>query len=56
MKKYNITGMHCAVCQGRIEKVVSELDGVDNVSVSLLTNNLFFNIFFEHVRKNHNLL
>lgn len=40
MKKYNITGMHCAVCQGRIEKVVSELDGVDNVSVSLLTNSM----------------
>ena len=38
--KYNITGMHGAVCQGRIEKVVSELDGVDNVSVSLLTNSM----------------
>ena len=33
-----ITGMHCAVCSSRIERVVSKMAEVDSVSVSLPTN------------------
>ena len=38
MKKYEITGMSCAACQARVEKAVSNLEGVESCSVSLLTN------------------
>ncbi|MGN0301630.1 MAG: heavy metal translocating P-type ATPase [Anaerotardibacter sp.] len=40
MEHYAITGMSCAACSSRIEKVVSNLDGVASVSVSLLTNSM----------------
>lgn len=33
-----ITGMHCAACSSRIERVVSKMAEVDSVSVSLPTN------------------
>lgn len=33
-----ITGMHCAACSSRIERVVSKIAEVDSVSVSLPTN------------------
>ena len=33
-----ITGMHCAACSSRIERVVSKLPEVEAVSVSLPTN------------------
>lgn len=36
-EEFDITGMHCAACVGRIEKVVGALDGVDDVKVNLLT-------------------
>lgn len=40
MQQYNVTGMSCAACQTRIEKVVSAINGVDSVAVSLLTNSM----------------
>ncbi len=40
MKQYDITGMSCAACSARIEKVVSALEGVDSCAVSLLTNSM----------------
>lgn len=40
MKKYEITGMSCAACQARVEKAVSNLEGVESCSVSLLTNSM----------------
>lgn len=40
MAKYNVTGMGCAACSARVEKVVSALDGVDACSVNLLTNSM----------------
>lgn len=39
-KKFNITGMSCAACSAHIEKSVSKLDGVENVSVNLLKNSM----------------
>lgn len=35
--EFDITGMHCAACVGRVEKVVSCMDGVADVKVNLLT-------------------
>ncbi len=40
MERYNVTGMSCAVCAGRVEKAVKEVDGVTSCSVSLLTNSM----------------
>lgn len=35
----DITGMSCSACSSRIEKVVGKMQGVDSISVNLLTNN-----------------
>lgn len=40
MEQYSVTGMTCAACQARVEKVVSNVPGVTDVSVSLLTNSM----------------
>ena len=40
MEYYNITGMSCAACSARVEKAVSKLPNVDEVSVNLLTNTM----------------
>lgn len=40
MTKYGITGMSCAACSARIEKVVGRIEGVKSCSVSLLTNSM----------------
>ena len=39
-EKYNITGMSCAACSAKVERVVGKVDGVENVSVNLLTNSM----------------
>ena len=41
MKKelLDITGMSCSACSSRIEKVVGKMQGVEQISVNLLTNN-----------------
>ena len=40
MDKYTVTGMSCAACQARVEKAVRAVPGVDDVTVSLLTNQM----------------
>ncbi len=40
MEQYSVSGMSCAACQARVEKVVSKVEGVKSVSVSLLTNSM----------------
>lgn len=40
MEKYRVTGMSCAACSAHVEKAVSNVEGVTNVSVSLLTNSM----------------
>ncbi len=40
MEKYNVTGMSCAACSARVEKAVSNVDGVNQCSVNLLTNSM----------------
>ncbi|WP_337461868.1 heavy metal translocating P-type ATPase [Jutongia sp.] len=40
MEQYIVTGMSCAACSARVEKAVSEVEGVTSCSVSLLTNSM----------------
>ncbi|MFA5007423.1 MAG: heavy metal translocating P-type ATPase [Candidatus Izemoplasmatales bacterium] len=39
-KKYTITGMTCAACEAHVNKSVAAIDGVRDVSVSLLANTM----------------
>lgn len=39
-KKFNVSGMTCASCQSHVEKAVKKLDGVSDVYVNLLQNNM----------------
>ena len=38
--KLNVTGMTCAACSARVEKVTSQIQGVHNVEVNLLAGTL----------------
>ena len=38
--RFDITGMTCSACSARVEKTVGKLDGVDEVSVNLLANQM----------------
>lgn len=40
MRQFDVTGMMCAACSARVEKVVSNVPGVTSCSVSLLTNSM----------------
>lgn len=44
----DITGMTCAACSSRIEKVVSKMDGVEKVSVNLAMNRA--SVLYDHNR------
>lgn len=39
-QKFDVTGMSCAACSTRLEKKVSKIQGVENVSVNLLANSM----------------
>ena len=39
-EKFDVSGMTCAACQANVEKSVSKVPGVQEVSVSLLTNSM----------------
>lgn len=39
-EQYNVTGMSCAACSARVEKVVSALPGVEQCNVNLLTGSM----------------
>lgn len=41
--KLSIEGMHCGSCAVNIEKAIGKIDGVDNVSVSAMTNKAIVN-------------
>jgi len=40
LEQFNVTGMSCAACVSHVEKAVSGVEGVNTVSVSLLTNSM----------------
>ena len=37
-EKFDVSGMSCSACSNHVEKAVGKLNGVENVSVSLLSN------------------
>ena len=39
-KTFTVGGMHCAACSSRIEKVLSQMDGVESAQVNLATEEL----------------
>ena len=39
-EKYNVTGMTCAACQANVTRCVQKLEGVEEVDVSLLANQM----------------
>ena len=39
-EKYNVTGMTCAACQANVTRCVLKVDGVSDVNVSLLANQM----------------
>lgn len=39
-QKFDVTGMTCSACSSRVEKCVSKLEGIQTVSVNLLTNSM----------------
>lgn len=43
--KFNVTGMTCAACSAHVEKAVAAVPGVEEVTVSLLTNSM--NVTFD---------
>ena len=40
MRTYKITGMSCSACSARVERAVSQLDGITSCSVNLLTGSM----------------
>ena len=53
-KKYNVTGMMCASCQANVNHAVCKIDGVTNVNVSLLANNMV--VEFDESRVNDEII
>lgn len=41
--KFDIQGMTCSSCSSHVEKAVSKLEGIQNVNVNLLSNNMTVN-------------
>ena len=40
----NVTGMKCGCCVNTVEKILNNSDGIENVSVNLLTESAYFEI------------
>ncbi|MBR5799464.1 MAG: heavy metal translocating P-type ATPase [Lachnospiraceae bacterium] len=53
-EKYNVTGMTCSACSSHVEKTVSKLQGVNTVSVNLLTNSM--QVSYEEERCNTEMI
>lgn len=49
---FDITGMTCSACSARIEKGLSKLDGIKEVSVNLLTNSMAVTFDGEQISTN----
>jgi len=47
----NISGMKCGGCVNTVEKILNNSDGIENVSVNLLTESAYFEITKKHIEK-----
>ena len=45
----NVTGMKCGGCVSTVEKILNNSDGIENVSVNLLTESAYFEITQKHI-------
>ena len=45
----SITGMKCGGCVSTVEKILKNSDGIENVSVNLLTESAYFEITQKHI-------
>ena len=45
----SVTGMKCGGCVSTVEKILNNSDGIENVSVNLLTESAYFEIRQTHV-------
>ena len=45
----SITGMKCGGCVSTVEKILKNSDGIENVSVNLLTESAYFQISRKHI-------
>ena len=46
----SITGMKCGGCVSTVEKILNNFDGIENVSVNLLTESAYFEISQKHIK------
>ena len=53
-KSFSVSGMHCAACSSRIERVVSALTGVESASVNLATEQM--NCVYDNTVIDENLI
>ena len=52
-KKFNVTGMTCSACSASVEKAVKKLEGINFVSVNLLTNSMVVHYNEEVIDENN---
>ena len=45
----SVTGMKCGGCVSTVEKILNSSDGIENVSVNLLTESAYFEITQKHI-------
>jgi len=45
----SVTGMKCGGCVSTVEKILNNYDGIENVSVNLLTESAYFEITQKHI-------
>jgi len=45
----SVTGMKCGGCVSTVEKILKNSDGIENVSVNLLTESAYFEITQNHI-------
>lgn len=53
--RFTVTGMSCSACSAHVEKCVSKIEGVNNVSVNLLAQNMQVE-YDEHVLKDSDIV
>ena len=45
----SITGMKCVGCVSTVEKILKNSEGIENVSVNLLTESAYFEVNQKHI-------
>ena len=45
----SVKGMKCGGCVSTVEKILNNSDGIENVSVNLLTESAYFEITQKHI-------